>query len=399
MRVPVLPTRLRYWRGKDSISESPSAKDLVVRDEPLVPTAEIDYRPGAGIDVKTGFCLDDDAIVSRQDLRPTADGYVRAGQAFMRLPSPPNAETERLLAAGEWTVAPTDIPEFFMRDLVLLRSNFQAVLTDEASRIQIVRDPVEPVVRVNNNGQGWLDFDVGYQVGDTFVSHRDLQRRGDAEYFHPVDYSWVYVRPEVVRKTQRLLEELDPAETEKGYRLPVDRFASLEDFITSIGGRAELAAAYQQFREQLTGFSADPAFALSDPMEKRLGQSNIVLRPYQRAGIHWLDWLRQNYLHGILADDMGLGKTIQAICAMRLAYEQTGSTQHSLVLCPTSVMIHWQREIERCYPEIRAIIYHGRSGGASRSSPGEPPCSSRPMQQRQTTWSTWQGSLLLPDPR
>jgi non-specific serine/threonine protein kinase len=94
-------------------------------------------------------------------------------------------------------------------------------------------------------------------------------------------------------------------------------------------------------------------------MEECLKRARIALRPYQRAGIHWLNWLRQSYLHGILADDMGLGKTIQAICAMRLAYEQTDSTQHSLVLCPSSVMVHWKREIDRCFPEIRTIIYHG----------------------------------------
>jgi hypothetical protein len=36
------------------------------------------------------------------------------------------------------------------------------------------------------------------------------------------------------------------------------------------------------------------------------------LRPYQRAGIAWLAFLRRCGLHGCLADDMGLGKTLQA---------------------------------------------------------------------------------------
>ena len=35
------------------------------------------------------------------------------------------------------------------------------------------------------------------------------------------------------------------------------------------------------------------------------------LRPYQRAGIAWLAFLRRCGLHGVLADDMGLGKTLQ----------------------------------------------------------------------------------------
>ena len=36
------------------------------------------------------------------------------------------------------------------------------------------------------------------------------------------------------------------------------------------------------------------------------------LRPYQRAGISWLAFLRRCGLHGVLADEMGLGKTLQA---------------------------------------------------------------------------------------
>jgi hypothetical protein len=40
------------------------------------------------------------------------------------------------------------------------------------------------------------------------------------------------------------------------------------------------------------------------------------LRPYQRAGLQWMRFLRDMDLHGVLADDMGLGKTLQTICAM-----------------------------------------------------------------------------------
>ncbi len=37
------------------------------------------------------------------------------------------------------------------------------------------------------------------------------------------------------------------------------------------------------------------------------------LRPYQREGLDWLQFLRGYELGGILADDMGLGKTVQAL--------------------------------------------------------------------------------------
>jgi SNF2-related domain len=37
------------------------------------------------------------------------------------------------------------------------------------------------------------------------------------------------------------------------------------------------------------------------------------LRPYQRYGLDWLQFLREYELGGILADDMGLGKTVQTL--------------------------------------------------------------------------------------
>jgi len=87
--------------------------------------------------------------------------------------------------------------------------------------------------------------------------------------------------------------------------------------------------------------------------------NNIVLRPYQRSGIYWLNWLTNHHLHGVLADDMGLGKTIQMIAAMRLEYESTGSQSHSLVVCPKSVIGTWLREIKRVYPKINIYEYTG----------------------------------------
>jgi SNF2 family DNA or RNA helicase len=38
-----------------------------------------------------------------------------------------------------------------------------------------------------------------------------------------------------------------------------------------------------------------------------------VLRPYQKQGVAWLRFLRENGFGGILADEMGLGKTLQTL--------------------------------------------------------------------------------------
>jgi SNF2 family DNA or RNA helicase len=74
------------------------------------------------------------------------------------------------------------------------------------------------------------------------------------------------------------------------------------------------------------------------------------LRPYQRRGVSWLNFLAGGGLGALLADDMGLGKTVQALCAIR------GKT---LVVAPTSVVHNWSDEIRRFRPGLTACVYHG----------------------------------------
>jgi len=76
---------------------------------------------------------------------------------------------------------------------------------------------------------------------------------------------------------------------------------------------------------------------------------NATLRHYQRDGVNWLAFLRKFRLHGILCDDMGLGKTLQSICILGSSIHERRENNEripSLVVCPSTVVPHWQYEIE-----------------------------------------------------
>lgn len=83
-----------------------------------------------------------------------------------------------------------------------------------------------------------------------------------------------------------------------------------------------------------------------------------VLRGYQRAGYRWLRTMEELGFGGILADDMGLGKTLQVITLM-LSAKEAGSTTPSLVVCPTSVVLGWEREIARFAPALKVMCVIG----------------------------------------
>ena len=82
------------------------------------------------------------------------------------------------------------------------------------------------------------------------------------------------------------------------------------------------------------------------------------MRPYQKAGVHWMHLLSGLGLGACLADDMGLGKTIQVL-SLLLAQRRTGrEMQPSLLVGPASLLANWAAEIERFTPGLTAKIVH-----------------------------------------
>ena len=161
--------------------------------------------------------------------------------------------------------------------------------------------------------------------------------------------------------------------TENGYRTNVTQFATIEEFIESIGGIKEVNEAYREFLETLTDFSLDAGFRLPEEIEAQLLNAGFELRGYQRQGVHWLDWLMDHHLHALLADDMGLGKTIQSILGLilNLRQKEPGFERPNLVICPRSVIRHWAREIKRCDPEIEVFEYIGEDRSIEMFTPSE----------------------------
>ncbi len=86
---------------------------------------------------------------------------------------------------------------------------------------------------------------------------------------------------------------------------------------------------------------------------------NGALRPYQIRGMSWLAFLERWGLGACLADDMGLGKTIQLIALLLRAKEEGALRAPTLLVCPTSVVGNWQRELARFGPSLEVMVHHG----------------------------------------
>ncbi|MBO3287320.1 helicase [Paenibacillus polymyxa] len=117
----------------------------------------------------------------------------------------------------------------------------------------------------------------------------------------------------------------------------------------------ELNAHLLKLISQLGRQSEWPALDVPDGLQAEL-------RTYQRDGYAWLAFLRRFGLGACLADDMGLGKTVQFITYLLHLQEiaaETGVRSSSLLICPTSVLGNWQKELSRFAPSLKVMLHYG----------------------------------------
>jgi SNF2 family DNA or RNA helicase len=197
---------------------------------------------------------------------------------------------------------------------------------------------------------------------------------------HARDREWLWLDPayQAGRHTFTLSELLHAAETNRPMRRGHDWIApprAVSDHWETAGGRleggrvrlprlgylrrrAEWADLDVQRDAATEAFEADldrmtPPGPTPDPPGYK-----GVLRPYQRTGYDWLWFLHTNGFHGVLADEMGLGKTHMTM-ALLLAAMREDSDRPSLIVCPTSVIDHWEDKLHEYAPAAAPLRYHG----------------------------------------
>ncbi|MFF1297113.1 MULTISPECIES: DEAD/DEAH box helicase [unclassified Streptomyces] len=192
-----------------------------------------------------------------------------------------------------------------------------------------------------------LAFNWRFALGDQQLTREELDRL--AESNRPVVRlrdQWVLIDPQEVRRAR--------AQQDRKIT-PVDALGAALTGSTEIDGhRVEVHPTgwLAALRERL----ADPE--AQQPVEQP-AQLAATLRDYQRRGLNWLARMTSLGLGCCLADDMGLGKTITLI-ALHLHRQSDASTAGpTLVVCPTSLMGNWQREIEKFAPGTRVRRFHG----------------------------------------
>ncbi|WP_148593126.1 DEAD/DEAH box helicase, partial [Streptomyces sp. WAC01526] len=207
-----------------------------------------------------------------------------------------------------------------------------------------------------------LSFSWRFAVGDQEVDMAELDRLAEAgRPLVRLHGQWVLIDPAAVRAARdRQERKVTPLDA-----LGAALTGSVED---GDGGRVEVAASgwLARLRDRL----ADPEGGDTTPVRQPAALT-ATLRDYQLRGLGWLHRMTSLGLGACLADDMGLGKTITLISLhlhRQTAPESAGPT---LVVCPTSLMGNWQREIEKFAPGTPVRRFHAGRRSLAELADGE----------------------------
>ncbi|MEU1126417.1 DEAD/DEAH box helicase [Streptomyces sp. NPDC005899] len=206
-----------------------------------------------------------------------------------------------------------------------------------------------------------LAFDWRFALGDRQLSGQELDRLAEAgRPLVRLRDQWVLVDPEEARRAR---ESRDRKVT------PMDALSAVLTGSTEIDGRrVEVTAtgALERLRERLADPESRAARTVAQP-----DALAADLRDYQLRGLDWLHTMTSLGLGGCLADDMGLGKTITLIALHLHRQGLPSEAGPTLVVCPTSLMGNWQREIEKFAPGTPVRRFHGPSRSLEDVGVGE----------------------------
>ena len=212
-------------------------------------------------------------------------------------------------------------------------------------RFRIVDTVIEPRLEITGADEDWrLEVAFGEEGSFEADPWAVLDAWGGGRSLVPLlDGGWAPLPTNWLAEHGSLLRELMEARDAEG-RVHRNATAALVELLENT------EATVPQDLQRLRAFLEGGEGLSEDPLPEGF---EAELRPYQWAGYHWLNFLADMRLNGILADDMGLGKTVQALAAMA----HRGGAH--LVVCPTSVIRNWEKEANRFAPMLSVNIYHG----------------------------------------
>jgi superfamily II DNA or RNA helicase len=254
--------------------------------------------------------------------------------------------TEPKDSSGRWML-PADRALLFLDDELkkLTASGWDVFGEESFKELRFAPGELLPSVRVQS-GLDWFDVNFEFALGDERFDGWKLLAEWDRNRkFLRTANGYVRLPAELLQKLRERLSDLP-----EGGRLRRSQAGVVAGLLGEMPA-ADLDQGWRETAKALENLQHPETIPVPAGLQAQL-------RPYQQAGFDWLVFLARNRFGGILADDMGLGKTLQTITFL-LHDLREGEGRQALVVCPSSVVFNWEREIQKFAPALRVFRWTG----------------------------------------
>ncbi|HVY70884.1 MAG TPA: SNF2-related protein [Verrucomicrobiae bacterium] len=245
---------------------------------------------------------------------------------------------------------------FLARDYPKLTREWTVTLEEQFQRRAMANiERIEPQFHIASSGVQWFDLGVVFSSsgGEQFAA-TDIQRllRSGQSHTRLKNGKLAVIDTGAVEELQEVLLDCAPQQHAGGYRINNTQAGFLDATLRKHGDwRVNAPASWRDRASKQSGEAV-----LECPP---LGDLDAVLRPYQKQGVAWLAFLRENNFGGVLADEMGLGKTLQTLAFLRFIRQRNPACGPMLIVCPTSLVFNWLAEARKFTPELNVLALHG----------------------------------------
>lgn len=289
-------------------------------------------------------------------------------QMIRLLESQPYMEDIRSNKMLHITLTDPEVRQFLRADFMRLQAlGFEIVLPAWLKEIKDSRMKVKASASTASNYksaaglQEILTFDWKLSLNGQDIPVEAFQQMvADNREFIRAGTEWVRVDASWMQEIQKLMDQAETEEwtvkdllfqelpTELEIPLELEDDSDRDDPMLQL----ELQSSLRDYVQTIMDKKGLPTVPISPNLQAEL-------RPYQQEGYEWLNFMREQNFGAVLADDMGLGKTIQLISYLLRIYDTEKDAEPTIIICPTSVLGNWQKEIERFAPSLKTYLHYG----------------------------------------
>lgn len=348
VRVPLV-VRTRHLRA------------AAVGTVPVMPRLIVQAHPdGLSVEARFGYAMGD-AIgeVAATDGRPLVkvertDGVgVGKPKLAHRHREAELGHLERLAAGGIATgllIGDAGL-DFLLDGIAKAQAIGWEVFADNTAKRLAPKGKLDPQVRVGS-GLDWFDLKVSFEFeGEEVSMDAVLASWREGRKYHRLPDGTAFRLPdEWLTRHAHTLVELKEVRAAADGKMGAFAAPLVAELLEEAGNTAALVR-WREIARKILNFDGVPEWPLP-------GGVQIEPREYQKRGFHWLVWMRDMDLGGVLADDMGLGKTLQTLLLLSDTHADPDGPP-SLVVAPTSVVFNWAAEAKKFTPDLRIYVHHG----------------------------------------